>query len=115
MKLELLQNEQKIDTWTILYTSPKGDKYNGKLTVTNQRLIYDAQFDVSLSGIVDETLFMKFGREAYIVIPKARIKSSETQKSFFAKKAIITLDNDEKHIFNYGMLNIDPVLKAIQA
>ncbi len=115
MKLTLESGEQRIDTWTILYNSPKGDKYNGKLTVTNQRLIYDAQFDVSASGIIEESLFMKFGSEAYIVIPKSRIKSVEAEKSFFAKKAVITLDNGEKHVFNYGMLNIDPVIKAIQS
>lgn len=115
MKLELQPDEKKIDTWTILYNSPKGDKYNGKLTITNQRLIYDAQFDVSASGIIEESLFIKFGSEAYIVIPKSRIKSVEVEKSFFAKKAIITLDNNERHVFNYGMLNIDPVAKAIQS
>lgn len=114
MKLELLPEEKKIDTWTILYNNPKGDKYNGKLTITNKRLIYDAQFDVSTSGIIEESLFMKFGSEAYIVIPKSRIKSVDAEKSFFAKKAIITLDNNEKHVFNYGMLNVDPVIKAIQ-
>ena len=115
MKLELQPDEKKIDIWTILYLTPKGDKYNGKLTVTNQRLIYDAQFDVSASGIIEESLFIKFGSEAYIVIPKSRIKSLEAEKSFFAKKAIITLDNNERHVFNYGMLNIDPVIKAIQS
>ena len=53
MKIELQPGEQKINTWTLLYNGPKGHKYNGKLTVTNQRLIYDAQFDVSASGIID--------------------------------------------------------------
>ena len=115
MKITLEPNETKIDTWTILYISPKGDKYNGKLTITNQRLIYDAQFDVSASGMIEEALFIKMGSEAYIVIPKTRIKSVEAEKSFFAKKAVLTLDSGEKHIFNYGMLNIDPVIKAIQA
>lgn len=115
MKFNFQPGEQKIDTWTILYTSPKGDRYNGKLTITDQRLIYDAQFDVSAAGIVDEALFCKFGSEAFIVIPKSRIKSVESQKSFFAKKAIVILDNNEKHIFNYGMLNIDSVVKAIQS
>lgn len=115
MKVELLPNEQKINTWTILYTSPKGDKYNGKLLITNLRLIYDAQFDVSAKGIVEESLFVKWGSEAFIVIPKSRIQSVEPQKSFFAKKAVVTLDNGEVHLFNYGMLNIDPVVSAIKS
>lgn len=115
MKLDLQPEEKLINHWTLLYSSPKGDKYNGKLYVTNQRLIYDAQFDMSAAGIVEESLFVKWGSEAYIVIPKSRIKSIEPQKSFFAKKVVLTLDNGEKHIFNYGMLNIDPVVSAIQS
>lgn len=115
MKLELLTGEEKLNTWTLLYRSPKGDQYNGKLTVTNLRLIYDAQFDVSAKGIVEESIFYKFGSEAYIVIPKNKITFIEPQKSFFSKKVIITLDNNERHTFSYGMLNIDPVIKAIQS
>ncbi len=115
MKLELLPEEKLINHWTLLYSSPKGEKYNGKLYVTNQRLIYDAQFDMSAAGIVEESLFIKWGSEAYIVIPKSRIKTIEPQKSFFAKKVVLTLDTGEKHVFNYGMLNIDPVVTAIQA
>lgn len=115
MKIELLDDEAKIDTWTILYRTPKGDQYNGKLTVTNKRLIYDAKFDMSLSGIVEESLFIKFGSEAYVVIPRDRIKNIETEKSFFAKKIILTLDNNERHIFNYGMLNIDKLHQALNS
>jgi len=114
MKVELLPEEKIINTWTLVYTSPKGETYNGKLTVTNQRLIYDAKFDMSMRSVVEEALWFKFGSEAYIVIPKSRIQNVEAQKSFFAKKAILTLDNNERHTFNYGLLNIDPVIKAIK-
>lgn len=114
MKVEMLANENKIDTWTILYSNEKGDKYNGKLTVTNKRLIYDAMFDVSAKGIVEESLFLKYGSEAYIVIPKERIKDVSVEKNFFSKKVIITLDDNSKHTFNYGMLNIDSVAEAIK-
>ena len=115
MKIDLQQGETIINTWTLLYNSPKGDKYNGKLTVTNQRLVYDARFDVSASGLIDEALFVKWGSEAYIVIPKSRIKNIEPQKSFFAKKVVLRLDDGQKHTFNYGMLNIDPVVAAIRS
>jgi len=64
---------------------------------------------------LEEALFIKSGSEAYLVIPKNRIKSVEAEKRFFAKKVILTLDSGEKHVFNYGMLNIDPVIKAIQS
>ncbi len=113
MQYEMLPDEKVVDTWTILYETPKGGKYNGKLTVTTKRLLYDAKFDVSSKGLIEESLFIKWGSEDFVVIPRDRIKEVEVSKSFFAKKVILTLDNDTKHIFNYGMLNIDPVANAI--
>ena len=58
MKIELQPGETKIDTWTLLYTPPGGGKYNGKLTITNQRLLYDAKYDVSAKGLLEEALFV---------------------------------------------------------
>jgi len=114
-KIPLVANEAKIDTWTVLYEPPKGGKYNGKLMITNQRLLYDAQFDVSAKGLLDETLFVKWGSEApVLIIPKTRITKVDVKKSMFAKKVLVTLDDGSVHTFNYGMLNIDPVAAAIQ-
>jgi hypothetical protein len=98
----------------MLYMPPGGGKYNGKLKITNQRLIYDAQFDVSAAGMLSEALFVKWGSEGVVVIPKARIVKAEPQKSFFAKKVALTLDDGSVHTFSYGMMNIDPVVAAIQ-
>lgn len=114
MNLQLEEDEEKLGTWTILYTPPKGGKYNGSLLVTNKRLIYDAKFDISFSGMVEEALFYKFGSEGYVVIPKDRITNVEVKKSLLAKQVILTLDNGEKHNFNYGMLNVDKCAEAIQ-
>lgn len=113
MKIDMLPNEKVIDTWTILYETPNGGKYNGKLTITNKNLLYDAKFDVSSKGLIEEALFVKWGSEDFVVIPKERITDVEVSKNFFQKKITLTLDNGSKHTFNYGMLNIDPVSKAI--
>ena len=114
MKIELQPNETKIDTWTILYIPPNGGKYNGKLTITNKRLLYDAKYDVSAKGLLSEALFMKWGSEGYLEINKADIKDVQVEKSFLAKKAIVTLTDDSKHTFNYGALNVDKVADAIK-
>lgn len=74
MKIEMQPNEKIIDTWTILYETPKGDRYNGKLTVTNHRLLYDAKFDVSAKGMLEEALFVKWGSEDFVVIPQIKDK-----------------------------------------
>ncbi len=114
-KIEMKPGEKTIDTWTLMYSPPGGGKFNGKLQITNQRLLYDAKFDVSAKGLVEEAIFIKWGSEGFFEIPKNRIKSVEAEKSFFAKKAVVTLDDGTKHTFNYGMLNIDPVIAAIKA
>lgn len=115
MQFQLQPGENKIDTWTILYIPPNGGKYNGKLTITNKRLLYDAKFDVSAKGLLSEVLFIKWGSEGYLEINKADIKDVQVEKSFLAKKAIVTLTDDSKHIFNYGALNVDKVAEAIKS
>lgn len=115
MKIELLKDEKIIDTWTIMYNSPQGGKFNGKLTVTNQRLLYDAKFDVSAKGMLEETLFYKSGSEGYIVMPKKDIKNVEVKKSLLSKKVILTLKDGQQHVFNYGVMNIDKLAEAIKA
>ncbi len=114
MKFDLEPGESEIGNWTVLYVPPKGGKYNGKLLVTNKRLLYDAKFDVSAKGLIEEALLVKFGSEGYVIIPKDRIKNVEVKKSFFSKKVLLTLDNGDIHTFDYGALNIDPVAEAIK-
>jgi hypothetical protein len=111
--IPLDEGERSLGSWTILYLPPGGGRYNGSLNVTDRRLIYDAKFDVSASGVVEEALFMKQGSEGYVVIPKERIRNVEAKKSFLAKKAVVTLDDGQEHVFNYGMMNIDKVVDAI--
>lgn len=113
MKIEFQPDESKIDTWTILYTPPGGGKFNGKLTVTNQRLLYDAKYDVSAKGLLSEAMFIKWGSAGFLEINKKDIVKVEMEKSFLAKKIILTLADDSRHIFNYGVLNVDKVVDAI--
>lgn len=109
----LQADEQVIDTWTLIYTPPGGGKYNGKLTVTNKRLLYDAKYDVSAKGLLSEAMFVKWGSEGYLEISKSDISSVKAEKSFLAKKALVTLSDGSVHTFNYGVLNIDRVIEAI--
>jgi hypothetical protein len=112
-KMPLDPGETSLGTWTILYLPPGGGKYNGVLNVTDRRLLYDAKFDVSTRGLVEEALFIKWGSEGYVVIPRERIRKVETQKSMLAKKIVLTLDDGQQHVFNYGALNIDKIVEAI--
>ena len=115
MNITLQPGETKIDTWTILYVPPKGGKFNGKLTVTDKRLLYDAKFDVSAKGILEEFVFVKWGSEGFLEINKDDIQNVEVQKSFLSKKCIVTLKDGSKHTFDYGALNVDKCAAAIEA
>jgi hypothetical protein len=114
-KLQMAANEARLDTWTLVYIPPAGGSYNGKLLVTNQRLCYDAQFDVSMAGALTEALFVKWGSEGYVEIPKARIRDVAVDKSFFSKKVLLTLDDGSVHTFSYGMMSVDKIATAIRA
>ena len=115
MNVTLLPDEQKIDTWTILYEPPKGGKFNGKLLVTNKRLLYDAKFDYSAKGILGGFMYIKWGSEGFLEMNKEDIVSVEVQKSFLSKKCIVTLKDGSHHTFNYGAMNIDKCATAIQS
>lgn len=111
---ELQPNETAIDSWTIMYITPEGTTYNGKLWVTNQRLMYEAQFEMSAASMAMQAFLLTVGGSSYVQIPKSRIKNVEVKKSFFSKKVILTLDDSSVHTFNYGMMNIDKCAAAIQ-
>ena len=113
--LEFLEPDEKvIDTWTINYQPQRGGFYNGKLYVTNKRLLFDARFDLSVKGFA-EAYLLKVGSYMYINIPKSDIKNLEEKSGFFKKQVIITLVNGDIHIFDYGMLSVKKVIEAIKS
>lgn len=108
MKLELQPTESTIDTWSIYYIPPNGKSIAGKLTVTNQRLLFLPQHD-------DNSLSLSvYNRNGLITFNKSGIKSVAPQKSLFSKKVLVTMADDSIHTFNYGMMNIDKLVAAIQ-
>jgi hypothetical protein len=115
LNIILQPGEARIDTWTLFYIPPNGGKFNGKLTVTNQRLLYDAMIDASLKGMLSEALFVKWGSEGYLTIDKRDIRNVEVVKKLFSKSCALTLSDGSVHKFDYGAMNIDKVVAAIEA
>ncbi len=103
-----------INIWSLIYSNKNGAKYSGKLTVTNKRLLYDAPFDGKSKELIDTSLLQNWNEKQYLIIDKERIQAIRFEKKVLANKAIITLDNGSEHIFNYGILNIFPIIEAIQ-
>jgi len=110
MDITLQTDERVLDTWTLFYLPPNGGKYNGKLTVTDKRLLYEAKFDASLIGVLGDR-----AAGDYLAIDKDDIQDVEVSKKLFSKKAILTLSDGSTHIFDYGAMNIDKCVEAIQA
>lgn len=109
MKLNLEPNETTIDTWAINYITPDSRTSIGKLTVTNQRLLFLPQHEE------DSLSLSVYNRNGLIVLAKSDIKNVAAQKSLLAKKVVVTMSDDSVHVFNYGMMNIDRILAAVQA
>jgi len=115
LQITLNPGETEIGNWTLFYLPPNGGKYNGKLTVTNQRLLYDAKFDASFKGMVEEAVFIKWGSEGFLEINKSDITDVEVTKKLLSKRCTLTLSDGSKHAFDYGAMNIDKCVEAIQA
>lgn len=108
MKLKLAPDEARIDTWSVHYIGPDNRSDSGKLTVTNRRLLFLPQHD---AGSLSLSVFNKNG---LIVLEKSMIKNVMAQKTLLSKKIVITMYDGSVHLFNYGMLNIDKIVAAVE-
>jgi hypothetical protein len=108
MKIELQPNETTIDTWSLHYVPPSGEKALGKLTITNQRLLFLPQHGA------DSLSLSIYNKDGLIILRKTEIKEVNVQKSLFSKKALVTMTDSSTHVFNYGAMNIDKLVAAIQ-
>lgn len=112
--IDLDQGENKLGKWTLNYLPPQGGRYNGVLTVTDKRLIFEARFDTSFTKSAEIVSLIQSDSGHFLIIPKTSIKDVEISKSFFSKKVLITLENTETHVFHYGMLSVKTLAEAIK-
>ena len=114
MDISLQPGESKIDTWTLFYIPEYGGKYNGKLTITNRRLLYEPLLDATLKGVLTGTRIVKYGDRGYFEIDKSEIRNLDVVKKFLSKSCTLTLSDGSHHTFDYGAMSIDKVVSAIQ-
>lgn len=110
MAITLRDGETIIDTWTLFYHPPGSGKVNGKLTVTNQRILYEAKFDATLLGMLGDHV-----AEGGLAIEKSAITGITVERKLFSKKATLTLADGSTHVFDYGAMNIDKCVAAMEA
>ena len=113
MEFTFMEDESIFGEWTLNYIPPGGGRYTGILAVTDKRVLFDAKFDTSFTGIIEETMFIKHGSEGYISIPKDRISKVEIVKKGIQKNVAVTLDTGAVHTFNYGVMKVDKIADAI--
>ncbi|MEO6612085.1 MAG: hypothetical protein ABIT05_02680 [Chitinophagaceae bacterium] len=115
LPVQLLPGEELIDSWMLLYISPRGEKFEGTCTVTNRRIFYDTKGVFEAAQVSEGVFYYETGKSNCVVIAKNRISQVETFRTALEKKVIITLDDGQQHEFNYGALNIDRIAEALSA
>lgn len=132
MKKAIEENGEKIiNTWTLHCIPFESSKFLGKLHVTDDSIYFDAQFDSSLSGlmksvvtsavvssghalIVSSRIIEEWENKGYMFIDKKSIKNIEEKSSFLKKTIILTLEDDSVVIFDYGIMGVKKIIKAIK-
>ena len=107
MKLQLIPGPS--------YTPPEGKKFNGKLTVTNKRLIYRTLYGADYNPASYYVTFDKENDDIIYFIDKADIGRVDIEKSFLTKRVIIILTDGTRHEFNYGVMCVDRLVAAINS
>jgi hypothetical protein len=117
MKFKLNEDETEIDHWTIYYRPNDKVKLSGKLTVSDQRLVYHAKFDASILGQLAYSLAVPGSGddEGYFIIDKKDIVDVSVEKKMLSKRVLVTMNDQSVHIFDYGALSVDKVAEAIRA
>ena len=124
--------ETIIGTWTLNCIPFDSGRFLGKLHVTQEHLYFDAQFDSSISGLFEQVavstiaaaghallvgpeIAEQWKNKGYMSINKKDISSVSEKSSFFKKTVIITLKDDNKVVFDYGMLGVKKLAEAIKS
>ena len=114
IKFSLDPNEVEKGHWTTNFLPQGGGRYTGKLTITDKRIIFHAQYNTSFAGLVTEALFYKFGDEGYIIIPRDQIQEVEKKTSLMNKRVILKLQNGQVHAIDNGILSVDKIIETLK-
>lgn len=120
---------QELGEWTINYLPEEGGRYTGKLTVTDEKLLFASLYESSNKTIV-KAIFLDVGSfaaagghnvyrysnddEARVDLPVAEIARVEATKKGLTKRAVVTMNGGEQFVFDYGMLSVKKLVETIQ-
>lgn len=120
---------QELGEWTINYLPEEGGRYTGKLTVTDEKLLFASLYESSNKTIV-KAIFLDVGSfaaagghnvyrysnddEARVDLPAAEIARVEATKKGLMKRAVVTMNGGQQFVFDYGMLSVKKLVETIQ-
>jgi hypothetical protein len=101
--------------FTMSYQSPAGGRYNGKLTITSTRLMYDAMFDSQAEwGATNAPAYTWDGTQN-LQIPREGISSIKVVTATTTRTFTVTLADGSNHAFEGEMQDVDQAVAAIDA
>jgi hypothetical protein len=118
-----------LGSWTINYLPGEGGRFTGTLEVREDRLFFDTLYESSNSTIVkaiflDVTTFAAAGghtvyrysndEKAVVDLPIEDLASVAAAKKGMMKRVVVTMNNGEEFVFDYGMLSVKKLLSKIQ-
>lgn len=116
MSLSLQQSEEIINTWTMIFLPDSKEKINGRLTVTNQRLVFDMLYNISsFQQVIQSAYLVADGQYSQLEIPKTDIVNVSIEKSFLQKKVIVSVENGDLFTFSHGLMSVDSIVAAIKS
>ena len=119
-----------LGTWTINYIPAEGGRYTGKLSVSDDEVVFKTLYESSNATIVkaiflDVSTFAAAGghtvyrysndKEATVKLPGQDIASVKATKRMLMKQAVITMEDGQEFSFDYGFLSVKKLVATIQS
>ena len=117
------------ESWTINYLPADGGRVTGILTVSDDGVAFKALYDSSNATILKNiagavgSLALTGGHLAYVrdsdaelelMLPKDGINDVKARKKWMMKQVVLTMEDGSDFVFDYGMLSVDKLVKAIR-
>jgi hypothetical protein len=112
--IELQPGELKIDSGQASYQSPGGKRFNGKMIVTNKRILCDAVFDLAAKGQMPDPMFIRWGSRGYLEMDRQQIHTVVIKKRMVGNEIEVTMKDGSKHLFSTSWWGSRKLFKSIQ-
>ena len=120
----------ELGEWMINYLPGEGGRYTGKLTVGDDSVVFRSLYESSNSTIV-KAIFLDVGTfaaagghtvyrysnddEAVVELPSNEIAAVSAAKKGMMKRTVVTMENGEEFVFDYGMLSVKKLVATIES